>query len=344
MEHIDPTSCPSQGNHVVLKLVMSVSLKQLQDNLGVGVVADVLLAPYTNFKIGGPAKYLFEAPTSEDLVKAVQVANEFKLPLVVLGGASNVLVADKGVTGLVVLVRNNQLKIEGTTVTADAGVNLGFLVQKTVAAGLTGLEPLVAVPGTVGGAVYGNAGVPQVERGFIGDWVTNVTVCREDKLVLLAQADCGFSYRESAFKHSSDVIVSATFMLARGEVGKSQELIKKYIAARKGQPYSKPSSGCIFMNVPIMDTEAVKQKFAGEEKLDEFLKRGQLPASWLIDRAGLKGKTIGGIQVSTDHANYLINVGGGTAEQVVQMISYIKQQVRDKFSLQLIEEVRYLGF
>ncbi|HBT92236.1 MAG TPA: hypothetical protein DEA87_02050 [Candidatus Veblenbacteria bacterium] len=98
------------------------------------------------------------------------------------------------------------------------------------------------------------------------------------------------------------------------------------------------------MNVSITDEVDVRKKFAGEEKLDEFIKRGQLPSSWLIDKAGLKGKTIGGIQVSEDHANYLINIGGGTAEQVVQMISYIKQQVRDKFGFQLQEEVRYLGF
>ncbi|MDP3986342.1 MAG: UDP-N-acetylmuramate dehydrogenase [Candidatus Veblenbacteria bacterium] len=323
---------------------MAVTLNELKKNLGETVRARVPLAPYTNFKIGGPAKYLFEARQSEDLVKAVQVANEFKLPFLVLGGASNVLVADKGFTGLVVLVRNSQLKVEGTRVTADAGVKLSFLVQQTVAAGLSGLEPLVAVPGTVGGAVYGNAGIPQVPKGFIGDWVESVSVCREDKIILLKRAECGFAYRQSGFKQTNDVILSATLELQRGDASKSQELIKKYIAARKGQPYHKPSSGCIFMNVPITNADEVRQKFAGEEKLEQFLLRGQLPSSWLIDRAGLKGRTIGGIQVSPDHANYLVNVGNGTAEQVMEMISFIKQQVRDKFGIQLSEEVRYIGF
>ncbi|OHA56703.1 MAG: UDP-N-acetylenolpyruvoylglucosamine reductase [Candidatus Veblenbacteria bacterium RIFOXYD1_FULL_43_11] len=323
---------------------MAVTLAQLKENLGETVQTRVKLAPYTNFKIGGPAKFLFEAKTSEQLIKAVQVANEFKLPLLILGGASNVLVADKGYNGLVVLVRNNQWKIEGERVTAEAGVNLGFLVQQTVNKGLSGFEPLVAVPGTIGGAIFGNAGVPQVPKGFIGDWVESVTVCRDDKLILLNCNECGFGYRYSAFKQTNDIILSAVFNLKKGSVATSQELIKKYITARKGQPYNKPSSGCIFMNVSITDEVDVRKKFAGEEKLDEFIKRGQLPSSWLIDKAGLKGKTIGGIQVSEDHANYLINIGGGTAEQVVQMISYIKQQVRDKFGFQLQEEVRYLGF
>jgi len=323
---------------------MSVSLKQLQENLGEKAKANVPLAPYTNFKIGGPAKFLFEANTSTELIKAAQVAGELKLPLLILGGASNVLVSDSGFAGLVVLARNNQWSINGTQVIAEAGVNLGFLVQQTVSRGLSGFEPLVAVPGTVGGAIYGNAGVPQVPKGFIGDWVTHVTVCREDKLILLNQHECEFSYRNSVFKKNNDIILSATFTLNKGYVAQSQALIKQYIAARQGQPYHKPSSGCIFMNVPITDVAEVKKKFAGEEKLSEFLRRGQLPASWLIDRAGLKGKTVGGIQVSPDHANYLINTGGGKAEHVVQLISFIKQQVRDKFGIQLQEEVRYIGF
>lgn len=322
---------------------MTVTNKELEANLGVEVRARVPLAPYTNFKIGGPARFLLEARKTEDLIKAVQVATELKMPLLVLGGASNVLVADKGFNGLVVLVRNNQWEIKENLVTAEAGVNLGFLVQQTVSRGLSGFEPLVAVPGTIGGAIYGNAGIPQVKNGFIGNWVKTVTVCREDKLVMLSKEECMFNYRDSLFKHNNDIILSATFLLDRGEVNTSQQLIKKYIQARKTQPYSKPSSGCIFMNHKIEDVEEIKKKFSGEEKLAEFIQKGQLPASWLIDLAGLKGKTIGGIQVSTDHANYLINTGAGKAEQVIQMISYIKQQVRDKYGIQLKEEVRLLG-
>ncbi len=316
----------------------------LKENLGEGLKLNEPLSLHTNFKIGGPAKYFFIATKTEELVHAVQVADELKLPMIILGGGSNVLVADSGFAGLVIVAKNNQWSIQGTSVTAEAGVSLGSLVQKTVAAGLTGFEPLVAVPGTVGGAVYGNAGLPQVARGFIGDWVSEVVVCRDDKIIHVPQADCAFSYRQSLFKHNTDIILSAVFILAQGEAAVSQELLKKYIVARKGQPYNLPSSGCIFMNTAITDPEALKVKFAGDEKLQGFLERGLLPSSWLIDKAGLKGKTIGQIKISEQHANYLVNMGGAKAEDVMIMISFIKQQVRDQFGIQLQEEMRYIGF
>lgn len=316
----------------------------LRENLGEGLRAAEPLSRYTNFKIGGRAKYFFTAHSSESLIRALQVAEELKLPHIVLGGGSNVIVSDSGFNGLVIVVKSHKISRDGSLVTAEAGVSLGFLVQTTVAFGLSGLEPLVAVPGTIGGAIYGNAGVPQVARGVIGDWVKEVVACRGDTLIHMSQAECKFAYRDSVFKHNHDVIVSVSLELELGETDRSRQLIKRYIDARKGQPYHMPSSGCIFTNVSITDPQATKVKFASEEKLPEFLTRGQLPASWLIDRAGLKGKTIGKIQVSTDHANYLVNLGGGRAEEVVQMISYIKQQVRDRFGIELQEEVRYLGF
>lgn len=323
---------------------MNDFLSQLKVNLGDSLKSNEPLSAHTNFKIGGPAKFFFTAHTTDEVVRAVQVADELKLPFVILGGGCNVLVSDAGVPALVIEVRNNQLTINGTGVTVEAGVSLGYLVQQAVAAGLTGLEPLVAVPGTVGGAVYGNAGLPQVPRGFIGDWVTEVVVCRQDKVVHVPKDDCGFAYRQSAFKQTKDVILSVVLELEPGEAGRSQALLQKYVAARKGQPYRMPSSGCIFTNVPITNVDEVKEKFKDEPKLAQFLERGQLPASWLIDQAGLKGKTIGQVQVSVDHANYIVNLGGGTAEQVVMLISLIKQQVRDKFGIQLQEEVQYVGF
>jgi len=319
-------------------------LPQLQANLGKGVKANELLSLHTNFKIGGPAKYFFTARTTDELIKAVQVADELKIPFMILGGGTNVLVSDSGFQGLVIEAKNHNLEINGTQVTAEAGVSLGFLVQRSVAASLTGLEPLVAVPGTVGGAVYGNAGVPQVARGFMGDWVKEVTVCRQDKVVKLTKEECNFSYRDSVFKHNNDIILSAVLELAKGDKAESQELVKKYVQMRKSQPYHMPSSGCIFTNVPITNVDEVRKKFKGEEKLEGFISKGQLPSSWLIDQAGLKGKTIGGVQVSADHANYLVNIGGAKAEDVLMMISFVKQQVRDKFGFQLQEEVRYIGF
>lgn len=323
---------------------MAVTVKDLRQNISPEVRFREPLAPFTNFKIGGPAKFFFEAHTTADCVRAVQVAREFRLPFLMLGGGSNILVSDKGWPGLVIVTRANQLVMEGVKIIADAGVKLAYLVQQSVAAGLTGLEPLVAVPGTVGGAVVGNAGVPQADKGYIGDWIKSVTVLQGDSIKIIPHDDCGFSYRESVFKNDGNVVLSVELALSKGDIAKSQELVKKYIDARKNQPYDVPSSGCVFKNVAITNAEELRKKLGSEEKLDGFIARGQLPASWLIDRAGLKGKTIGKIQVSEKHANYLVNLGGGKAEEVVMLISFIKQQLRDKYGIQLQEEVRYIGF
>ncbi len=326
---------------------MADIIQILQQNLGSSIKSGELLAKHTNFKIGGPAKFYFEATSSDELARAVQVANEIALPYLVLGGGANVLVSDNGFTGLVIAARNQQLKIISSTVQVDAGVKLAFLVQETVAAGLTGLEPLVAIPGTVGGAIYGNAGLPQADKGCIGDWTKEVKVLAIDKIIKLTQEQCQFAYRTSVFKQTKDVILEAILELAPGSHQTSQELIKKYIAARKNQPYNLPSSGCVFINVNVVDDkqkEELKEKIKEYKILDGFLTKGQVPAGWLIELADCKGKQIGGAQVSTKHANYIVNTGNARAEEVVMLISYIKQQVRDKFGIELQEEIQYVGF
>lgn len=325
---------------------MADILKILTDNLGKGLKTNQSLVPYTNFKIGGLAKYLFEARLSVDLTKACQVANELQLPIKVLGGGANILVSDNGFPGLVVITRNHNFSIEGNKVVAEAGVKMGFLASKTVAAGLTGFEPLVAVPGTIGGGIYGNAGLPQIIGGCIGHWVTKVTVLQGDKIVSLTKRQCKFGYRQSVFKQTGDIILEASFKLNKGQIDESRQLMKKYVDMRKNQPYHVPSSGCIFKNYELTNSEIeeVKTRFLGREKIEEFLASKQIPAAWLIDQAGLKGKQIGAVQISLKHANYIINLGGGTAEQVVMLISLVKQQVRDQFGIELREEVQYVGF
>ncbi|HBV33276.1 TPA: UDP-N-acetylenolpyruvoylglucosamine reductase [Patescibacteria group bacterium] len=326
---------------------MADILKELEKNLGPKIQANVLLSKYTNFKIGGPAKYMLVADTSAEIVRAGQVAHELNLPLIVLGGGANVLVSDRGYDGLVVIAKNQQLEVKENKIFAGAGVRLGFLVTQAVEAGLTGIEPLVAVPGTVGGAIYGNAGLPQEPKGCIGEWIYSVDALANDKIVKYTKKQCQFSYRNSRFKKTKELILSAVLQLDTGDKVTSQQLIKKYVGARKGQPYNMPSSGCIFTNVEIKSDAQVKEaqeKLKGREKLDQFLECKQLPSSWLIDQAGLKGKKMGKAQVSTDHANYIVNLGGAKADDVVMLMSFIKQQVRDKFGIELHEEVQYIGF
>lgn len=316
----------------------------LEINLGDDLKVNEPLKNHTSYKIGGPAKYFYVAKSTADLTKALQVAIEIGSPYLVLGGGTNVLVSDQGFPGLVIKIKNHDWKIKGHEVIADAGVNLAFLVQKTVAKNLTGFEPLVGVPGSVGGAIYGNAGLPSLEKSCIGDWVKSVAVFREDKIITLSREECSFSYRNSIFKSNSDIILSAVFELKEDDHETVLGKVNKFMSARKTQPYSSPSCGCVFTNYKITEPESIRKTFAGEEKIEEFIKKGQIPAGWLIERADLKGKVLGGIQVSDKHANFLVNTGEGKAEDVIMMISYIKQQIRDKFGIQLQEEVRYLGF
>ncbi|MFH1112131.1 MAG: UDP-N-acetylmuramate dehydrogenase [Patescibacteria group bacterium] len=326
---------------------MTDIFESLKKNIGPNIKLKEPLDKHTHFKIGGLAKYYFEATTSDDLVRAVQVAHELQVPMMVMGGGANVLVSDNGFAGLVIITKNQIWSIDDHTVKAEAGVNLGFLVQQTIEAGLTGLESLVAIPGTVGGAIYGNAGLPQVEKGCIGDWVNEVTALADDKIIKLNREQCKLGYRISIFKKTKDIILNATLLLLTGNKAKSEELIKKYIAQRKNQPYNMPSSGCIFTNIEVKDKKQaaeIKTKLGDNPKLDDFLHRGQIPAGWLIEQAGLKGKTIGKAQISSDHGNYIVNLGSARAEEVVMLISLIKQQVRDKFGIQLKEEVQYVGF
>lgn len=318
--------------------------KQLEINLGDNLKVNEPLKNHTSYKIGGLAKYFYIAESTNDLIKALQVALEVGVPYIILGGGTNALINDQGFSGFVIKVKNHEWQINVQEVTADAGVNLAFLVQKTVAASLTGFEPLVGVPGTVGGAIYGNAGLPGLGKGCVGDWVKNVTVFRDDKIILLSKEECSFGYRDSIFKHNNDVVLSATFVLDKGDIAEVKEKVNKYMLSRKHQPYDSPSCGCIFTNYKITNPDEIRKIFVGEEKIEEFINKGQIPAGWLIEKAGLKGKVLGGIQVSDKHANFLINIGEGTAESVIMMISYIKQQVRDKFGIQLQEEVRYMGF
>ncbi len=325
---------------------MADILKTLSENL-TGLKTNEQLAPYTNFKIGGPAKYLFEAFSSSELTNAVQVAAELEVPVKVLGGGANILVSDNGFNGLVIIAKNQHFSISGLKLVAEAGVKMGFLASKTVEAGLSGLEPLVAVPGTVGGGVYGNAGLPQITGGSIGDWVTRVTALQGDKIVSLTKRACKFGYRQSAFKKNGEIILEVSFKLNKGDIATSRELMKKYVEMRKNQPINMPSSGCIFTNYELKDSEIdeMRTKLAGRDKLEEFLLKKQIPAAWLIDQAGLKGKQMGGVEVSPKHANYIINPSGqGRAEDVVMLVSFIKQQVRDQFGVELREEVQYIGF
>jgi UDP-N-acetylmuramate dehydrogenase len=303
---------------------------------------NVLLRDYTTFKIGGPARYFFVAKSKKDLKNAILWAKKKKLLFFILGGGSNVLFSDKGFNGLVIKNQNTQYEIRNTKIVAEAGVPLQKLVLETAKKGLSGLENLAGIPGTLGGAIWGNAGAFGRE---IGDLVEEVKVLEVKgsrlKVKRLKNKECEFGYRESIFKRRENWIILETILkLKRGKKKEIEEKIKKILKLRKEkQPLGFPSAGSVFKNVPV---EKVPKEI--REKFKEEIKDGFLPAGVLIEAAGLKGFQIEGAKISEKHANFILNVGKAKASDVKELMEKIKKEVKKKFKIQLEEEIKLVGF
>ncbi len=312
----------------------------LRDLFGARLKLDEPMSRHTHFRIGGPARWFVEAKTEEEIVRALASAKEAGVPTFVLGGGSNTLVSDQGFGGLVVQVAMRGISIDGTTVTAGAGVPSAALARSTADAGLEGLEWMITLPGTVGGAVHGNAGC---FGGETKDRLSSVRLLRDGSIIDVAPSALAFGYRDSALKHSSDVVLRATFVLRAGDASLLRRRMEDQLAARKEtQPLNAGSAGCVFKNCGIRD-DAEASRLAGE--IPEAMRSARrVSAGWLVEQADLKGKKIGRAQISPAHGNFIVNLGGATAEEVVQLVAVAKTRVRDRFGLQLREEIQYLGF
>ena len=281
-----------------------------------GVKENVALAPQTTWQIGGPARYFYLAESIDDLVKAVKTADRLNIPYFILGGGSNLLVDDAGFAGLVIKMGMAGAQVRGEVIVAAAGLGLDCLVKLSIDYGLTGLEWAIGIPGTVGGAVRGNVGA---FGGSIGDIVKKVKIFNGREIKITTVEKLQFTYRRSIFKYSKNVILEVEIQLETGNKLKSQQLADRLLRRRAAnQPLDEPSAGCVFQNPP--------NQSAGQ----------------LIDRCGLKNKRIGQAQVSARHANFIINLGGATAEQVLKLIKLIKQEVKKKFVIDLQEEIVFL--
>lgn len=295
------------------------------------------LSKHSNFKIGGPADLFITCTDAEQVIAAVTAVRAHAVPLTILGGGTNVVFSDAGVRGAVIAMKDTSFSAEGDRVTVGAGMATGAFVQQCHAHGLTGAEFLVGIYGTVGGAVRGNAGSFGTE---MKDCVVSCEVLTESGTVeTWNNARFQFGYRDSIIKHSSAIVVTIRMQLTRGSVADAKKKMIEYLAYKKShQPINLPSAGCMFKNVPIGTRDDLKSRFAS------VAKDGQVPAWAFIKDVELVGKTMGGIQISEQHANFFVNTGNGTAEQIVMLTSLVKQRVRDSFGVQLEEEVQFLGF
>jgi UDP-N-acetylmuramate dehydrogenase len=288
------------------------------------------LAPLTTFKVGGPADVLLETRSSAEIVDAIRIARGHRAPVRVLGGGSNVLVADAGVRGVVIRPRGGETALVGPDlVKADAAVTINGLVRWTINRGLAGLEAWAGTPGTVGGAIYGNAHWKQVN---IGDLVESVRLARPDGTLLQVGADrMEFRYDDSRLKRTGEVLLWAAFRVVPGqEPERLRAIARESLAFRKRtQPLESPSAGCVFMN-----PDPVRDK----------VPTGIPPsAGALVDRAGLKGAVEGGAQVSPTHANFIINTGTATSTDIAALIDRCKVAVKDQFGVTLHEEIVRVG-
>lgn len=303
---------------------------------------NVSLSPFTTFKVGGKARFYTEASCAIELSEAFDYAEKHKLPLFIMGGGSNLLIADKGFPGMVIRIVHGGIRITGKRLEVGAGMRLLDVVLAAEGASLQGIEKLAGIPGSFGGAVRGNAGAFGAE---IGDRVVSVKALdRHTGMVHEYRHDqCEFSYRMSIFKKQpSLVVLSAELELTPGK----SELLKKIrietMATRESKhPQDAKCAGSFFMN-PVVKDEHLLKEF--EKDTGNASKDGKLPAGWLIDHVGLRGKVLGGAQVSPKHPNYLLNTGTATAADIVMLASLVKTRVRDELGVKLQEEVQFVGF
>ncbi|MEK6649968.1 MAG: UDP-N-acetylmuramate dehydrogenase [Bacteroidota bacterium] len=295
-----------------------IALDEIQKVFRGRIALNEALAPYTWMKVGGPADCYLEPADRKDLVDVIAVLTAQGMPYLMLGRGSNMLVSDEGFRGAVINLESGLTTVrrENGDVVADAGVRLTKFVDFCVQQGLAGVEMLAGIPGTVGGAVVMNAGA---HGGEIADHCVEVEVLRNGAPVGVPRSACGFRYRHSAFE--GDVVLGARFRLPVGDpealVQRRKELIQKRNAT---QPLDLPNLGSMFKNPP-----------------NQFAAR-------LIEEAGLKGKRVGAAQVSEKHANFMVNLGGATADDVMRLIELVQRTVYQHAGVPLELEVKLIGF
>jgi UDP-N-acetylmuramate dehydrogenase len=280
---------------------------------------DEPLKRYTAWKIGGPADALLEPRDADELIGAVKKAREHGILVTVLGGGTNVLVRDGGIRGLTIRLAKSltSVEIEGHYVTAEAGVLYPVLANATAGRGLRGLEFATGIPGTVGGAVYMNAGAYGGETKEVLDWAE---VYRDGEVARMNNPELKLSYRRSIlYDHPDWVVLRAGYTLAPGNPEELKACIKEFRAQRMNGSPSRPSCGSTFKRPP-----------------------GDFPGR-VIEAAGLKGTRVGHIEVSPIHANYFVNLGGGKAEEALELMALVREKVRERLGIELEPEVRVLG-
>ena len=284
----------------------------------------VPLSGLTTFRIGGPAAGLRRIRTPQEAAEFLEIARARRIPVLCLGGGSNVLIDDRGFCGLVLRMEIDAVSAEGGSVTAGAGLAFDDLIAWTLDRGLTGLEFASGIPGSVGGAVAGNAGCYGHE---IGEFLTAALVLgRDGALRRIPGADLGFSYRHSRLKESGELLLEVVLRLQKGDIAAARAVREEKLAERRVKhPWDEPCAGSYFKNLdPAAPGE--RRRAAGQ----------------LLDQAGVHGLRVGGAAIFPRHANIIVNTGAATCRDVLELAALMKERVRERFGVELQEEVRHI--
>lgn len=280
------------------------------------------MSKHTSFKIGGNADIYIKVKSAEEIVKIKEYAKKYEIPVTVIGNGSNILVRDNGIRGITIQMNMQDVKIEkdenDVLVYVASGVKLAPLAITLQKEGITGFEFAGGIPGTIGGAVRMNAGAYGGEFSNIVEEVTYLD--EENNIVTVPKEKVEFSYRHSIFVNSKKIVLSAKLKLKKGNVEDIKEYMNELAQKRKEkQPLDMPSAGSTFKRGADFFTAA------------------------LIDEAGLKGYTVGGAQVSTKHAGFVVNKGNATANDVLELVENVKKQIYDKFGKKIELEIEVIG-
>ena len=313
---------------------LSALRRTLEAEVGARLLVNEPLSAHTSYRIGGPADLFVTVESQDELCRIVALARECQVPYFLLGSGTNILVSDKGIRGLVIenRARGSRFEVRGeeAILWAEAGAFLKDLAEEGVRRGLAGLEWAIGIPGTVGGAVVGNAGA---YGGYVSDILTQVAILRTNgKIQELGSEEVRFGYRTSRFKAANreigatvprraamPVILAAQFKLQPGSVRVLRERVTEYTRQREARQPNEPSAGSVFKRT------------------------AQYPAGFLIEQAGLKGKRIGDAQISPKHANYIVNLGQARASDVKALMDMARDAVLKQFRIELELEQELVG-
>lgn len=304
------------------------------------ILENELMSKHTSFKVGGASRYFVKAESLEEIQEACKFAKDHNLAHFILGNGTNLLVSDKGFNGLITTLGRTFSEVTdlgGGKFKVGAATPLGGFARKTIKLGFAGIHKLAGIPGTLGGAIYMNAGAYGQE---VSQTCVEVeSLCADGTVRVRVAGDCGFGYRHSLFQElaanpeNAEIILSATFQLQPAEVsGKDSYTLEtemqECMAKRKAsQPLNMPNAGSTFKRLDIGAADMPQQIAPG----------------YYIEQSGLKGYRIGGAEVSTVHANFIVNASGATASDIKALSEYVQKTVAEKFGIQLKREIILLG-